>query len=248
MKYLSFIIVVLLATLSVVANASPEQIDYLLTRYHDRLYPKVVYLDNNENVKCIKGLRNKSVPEIINSMDFSPECLWETIKKHNAESNERISERVLGFSYGSVIEASIYIGYTTGQELVIMQVDNETLMVGYVRYRGGSLSVSLSGPSLTQSVIYGDCDDQIFGYLGWFKFTGRMAITHQIGIYSNLFDSQYSGCNSIASTLGATSPIATIGATEYTQNGQFMLVKGPRIRPMINYLNKINAEKGFTVD
>lgn len=228
--------------------AYTDQIEDLLDKYQGRIYPEVKYLEKSDDLKCIKGVTNNTISEIIDRMDFSPECIWKTIRKYNAESKERIPEKVLGFSFGSVIDASIYVGITNGQELVVQKVDNNTLMVGYIKYSGGSLSVSLPGPSLTQSVIFGVCKDNIFGYLGWFKNKGRFAITSHYGIYENIFDTKYTGCKAISSTLGLSSPIGIASATEYKQNGEFMLVTGPRVKKLIQYINWINAKKGYIND
>jgi hypothetical protein len=72
-----------------------------------------------------------------------------------------------------------------------------------------------------------------------------MAMTKSWGVYENLFEDDYTSCYAISSILGSTSPVITGSTTEYKQNGRFILATGPRVKPLIKYINKLNKEKVF---
>ncbi|MCK5073497.1 MAG: hypothetical protein KAQ98_08740 [Bacteriovoracaceae bacterium] len=214
-----------------------------------RLIEEIKYLDQEEGLSCPKGLvldreRFDSIEEKIEKMDFSPKCIWDTIKKKNAE---RLNEKILGFSWGTTMEASSGIGVQIGTEIIFMPIDDRTAMIGAVKYEGASFSFGLSGVSLTQSIVFGDCKDNIFGYLGWFKSWGFIAMTKTLGAEHPFKDNSETGCNMITSTRGMTSPVLTVSRTYYKQLGQFIMVEGPRVQPLIDYIYRTNAEKGYNI-
>ena len=51
----------------------------------------------------------------------------------------------------------------------------------------------------------------------------------------------------ITSTRGMTSPVLTVSRTYYKQLGQFIMVEGPRVQPLIDYIYRTNAEKGYNI-
>ena len=207
----------------------------------NKINHNIIYLDkNNYDRSCPTGhVWNRknfnSIEEIIHSTSFDPACIWGTIDKN---ANYYVKNKVIGFSFGTVLEASLIIGTTIGTELVVIPWDDNTLMVGMVRFQGGSLSASLSGGSLTQSVIYGKCKNGIFGYLGFFQSKGMIAMMQNTGV--KMFFGKRTSCNSITSVRGSTSPIAGVALTMYEQLGNFALVKGPGIQRMLDYIKELN--------
>lgn len=52
-----------------------------------------------------------------------------------------------------------------------------------------------------------------------------------------------SGCNSFTSIMGATAALLGTSYTYYVPASQFVIVEGPRIQPLLNFLDQINQNK-----
>ncbi|MBT6326770.1 MAG: hypothetical protein HOJ35_12445 [Bdellovibrionales bacterium] len=207
----------------------------------NKINRNIIHLENsNYEHSCPTGhvwdRKNfNSIEKIIRSTSFVPECIWGTIDKN---AKYYVENKVVGFSFGSVLEASLFIGTAIGTELVVIPWDDNTLMVGMVRFQGGSLSASLSGGSLTQSVIYGKCKNGILGYLGLFQSKAMIAMMQNTGV--KMFFGKRTGCNSITSVRGSTSPIVGVALTIYEQLGNFAFVQGPGVQSMLDYIKALN--------
>jgi len=209
------------------------------------IHQNIIYLDDAKKVKsCPSGFiwdreNFNNIVSLVKKTSFDPHCIWDTIDKnarHYVGAN-----RVIGFSFGTVLEASLGVGANIGTELIFMPWGQDALMVGMVRFEGGSFSLSLSGGSRSQSVIYGRCKNNIFGYLGLFQSKAALAMMENIGV-KRLWGKK-TGCNSITSIRGATSPIAGVALSIYNQVGKFAIVKGPGVHGILNYISSLNYYK-----
>ncbi|OFZ17901.1 MAG: hypothetical protein A2X94_12730 [Bdellovibrionales bacterium GWB1_55_8] len=210
------------------------------------MYPTIVELQNDGDVHCPSGIfehlhSSSTIRKVAEKLDLSPGCIWKTIRK-NAENRKK---PVHGFAFGSVSEISMTAGIGVSTELVIMKYDEKTLMIGQVYTEAGVVSIGLPGVSLNQSVIYGHCADGIFGYLGWFDTISALALSHNYGkaAYAPPTFGTYSGCNSLTSTRGTTTPILGASQSYYHQNSPFILVGGPRAAPLLKYISELNRRK-----
>lgn len=210
----------------------------------DFIHSNVKYLDfDGRPLKCptLKAVMvDKDFDDIENfveNISFDPECLWGITDMFGEYLGKG---KIQGFSIGGVIEASLYIGAMFGSEFVMMPFDEDHLLVGMVKFRGGDLGLGLPGVSLVQSMIYGDCPNYIWSYLGWFKGKSGMGVTSNHSIKFPFLDETRSYCDSVSSIRGVTFPAASVSYTEYLQLGQFILLTGPRVRPMIRYVEALN--------
>lgn len=216
-------------------------------KYRPEFIKKIIYLDGDESDgACPSGVFQhlESADDIVSiakKIKYSPECVWKTIQWWAKHSNERVR----GFAFGGTAEISMVVGVQTGTEWVISRVAPLTLMVGQVTYTGGDLSLGIPGVSLTQSVIHGDCYNGIYGYLGWFDAFSALAITHAYGRYKSGFIGfgEHTQCNATQSTRGSTTPIIGASQVYYEQKGDFVLLTGPRVMPMIHFFDELNWRK-----
>lgn len=193
----------------------------------------------NDNLPCPTGFvldrkNYNDLDDLLQKVSLSPDCIWGTIKK-NAE---RQVTHVEGFSFGTVIEASLGVGVMIGTELVLMSDGKEGVYAAIVRIEGGGVGMSLAGASLTQSVIYGECNNAIENYLGMFKSIGGIAMMNNYG--TNGFFGKRTNCNSITSIRGLTSPIVGAGFSFYNLVDGPLLIKGPKVAEFIKYIKDLN--------
>ena len=194
---------------------------------------------SNMNLPCPKGFvldrkHFKDIKKLVGQVSLSPGCIWDTIKK-NAKN---VDHQIHGFSFSTIIEASFGIGAMIGTELVLMPYDHETIIATMVRIESGSIGISLAGASFTQSVIFGDCPDNIDSYLGVFKSFGAIAMMNNFG-HTKVLGSP-TGCNSITSIRGMTSPIVGGGISFYNKIGKSILVKGKKVKPLLKFFKILN--------
>lgn len=205
--------------------------------------PEVKYLENEDHLKCPTGfvydrVYFDQIEELVEQMDFSPACIWKTIKK-NATNHAK--SKVQGFAFGSQIGASYYVGGGVGTELVMFPIDDQKMLVSMVRLKFTDVSVSLAGVSRTQSVVFGNCTNGIEGYMGWFRYYGAAAMLKNTGI-TRPITGKPTGCDSITSIRGMNSPVVVGGYAYYEPLGRPIIVTGPRVQPLLNYIKKLNRK------
>ena len=194
---------------------------------------------SNKDLPCPTGFivdreNFKGLEELLYKINLTPDCIWTTIKK-NAEN---IPKKINGFSYGTLIEASLGVGVMLGTELVLMPSDDDSIIAAMVRIEGGSLGVGLAGASLSQSVIYGDCPHKIESYLGMFKSVGAIAMMNNYG-FTGLFGRR-TGCDSITSIRGLTSPVIGTGFSFYNLVSGPIKIRGSKIQELKKYFEGLN--------
>lgn len=204
-----------------------------------------IYLEEADprDLRCPTGIMEHldsydGIETIARKLNYSPECMWRVIKWL---AKTRAPE-VRGFSFGAVSEVSNGVGVGFSTELVLMRYDAETLMVGQVYIRTYDAALSLPGVSATQSVIFGNCPAGISSYLGWFDSISGVAMTRSYGkrAYAPPLLGGYSGCDAITVTVGSTSPAAGISQSNYSQVERSVFVTGPRVAPLLRYLETLN--------
>ena len=219
----------------------------LAYKYRPEFIKNIVMLEGDENDgTCPSGVLQHlesadDVVSIAKKIRYSPECIWKTIQWWAKRSDQKIR----AFAFGGTAGISAIVGYQTGTEWVISRVGPLTLMVGQVVYNGGDITLGIPGVSLTQSVIQGDCYNGIYGYLGWFDAFSALAITHAYGRYEPGFIGfgEHTHCDAIQSTRGSTTPIVGTSQVYYEQKGDFALITGPRVMPLIHFFDELNYGK-----
>lgn len=201
--------------------------------------PSTFLNGDNDHLPCPTGFvvdrkNYNDLPDLLQKVNLSPDCIWGTIKK-NAERHD---VKVEGFSYGTVIEASLGVGVMIGTELVLISNGEGGVYAAIVRIEGGGVGMSLAGASLTQSVIYGDCENSVEKYLGMFKSVGGIAMMNNYG--TNGLFGKMTNCNSITSIRGLTSPIIGAGFSFYNLVDGPILIKGPKVDELVKYFQQLN--------
>lgn len=211
-----------------------------------QVHPTIVQLNYEDDVVCPSGIfehlhSNASIAEIARKIDLNPQCIWKTIRRNAAKKGEIIR----GFAFGTVSEISMTGGIGVATELVIMKYDDQTLMIGQIYSESGLVAVGLPGVSLTQSVVFGNCPEALFSYLGWFDTVSALAMSKSYGKadYNLPGIGRYSGCNALTSTRGSTAPVLGASQSYYHQEAPFVLVRGPRAAPLLNFLAELNRGK-----
>ncbi len=201
-----------------------------------------IYLQKNADQWCPTGMvwgkRDfKNLRERVLNMKFSPRCIWDTILK----DAEDLKGSVRGFSFASPIAVGPIANIGGGSELVVMKNDAENLLVAQVRYRHLSVDISLPiGGGLSQSVIFGDCSDDIDSYLGWFETYVALAKSRNKGRDGIVpFQRDLTGCESISSIRGLNSSIVGVGVSYYELLDGPYLIYGPGVQDLIDHLEKL---------
>ena len=244
-----FFHVLLLLGLGLLASAQAQNVPLVPSSLpKGKIIDRVLYLNQRKTgLHCptgvVKGGPNwDGMKAQLVDLNLSPECIWVALRKTAAEFSDR---RVQGFAFGAVGEISTAFGYEFGTELVVMKYSDDALMVGQVKLRGASASLALpAGASLTQSVILGNCDEGLFGYLGWFENASIFARGfHQgkVGYYP--FFRKGSGCDAYSLTRGLSTPVFGVSETYYSQLGKFALVTGPRAKELIQFIDQLNSDQ-----
>lgn len=211
-----------------------------------QMHPTILQLNHGDDVICPSGIfehlhSSASISEIARKVDLSPECIWKTIRQNAAQKKQVIR----GFAFGTISEISMTGGVGVATELVVMKYDDRTLMMGLIYSKSGVVALGLPGVSLTQSLIFGNCPDALFSYLGWFDTVSALAMSSSYGKaeYDLPGFGQYSGCNALTSTRGSTTPVLGASQSYFHQEDPFVLVTGPRAAPLLKFLAELNHGK-----
>lgn len=209
----------------------------------DDIHTKI--LENKSNLHCPTGfvldrIHYNQIEDLSENLDFSPRCIWKTIRKNAEKYAKGITQ---GFAFGVEIDASYSaISAGLGTELVMFKLDDDKLLLGMTRIKHIDASLSLSGISLTQSVVLGSCPEQLQSYVGWFRYFGAIAMLRNSGITLPITGIT-TGCNTITSVRGMSSPIIIAGYSLYEQLGNPIIVTGPRVKPLLNFMKGLNTIK-----
>lgn len=213
---------------------------------------KIILRGNNDQYKCdfrsllIVGIRDhKNFVEDLKKVNYSPKCLDEDQIRFIRESGKDTR----GVIFGTHIAASAGIGVEGGFELIMTALDEETLMVGIVSYKGAGISLGLPvGASITTGVIHGNCRS-IDQYLGIFYNLSALGLNKSYGKINNdgidkaeyeaneESDSEELGCNSSSNTTGLSLSLLGYSITDYKKYSPYYLLKGKRAKEMIDFIN-----------
>jgi hypothetical protein len=204
-----------------------------------------VHLEADERrpgAACPRGFTteadNVGLADLVKNWSFRPDCVWDTLR---ADARDEAG-RVRGFAFGVNGGFSRGVGYTVGNEVVVMRAGRDALTVGVVAYRTVGLDVTLPvGASATQSVIFGGCEQGFESYLGFFENYSLAAKTLSLGRRQIIpFVRELTGCNAHTSTLGLTTSLAGIGTSYYWPISERVTLQGPGVQPMLEYLDELN--------
>lgn len=185
--------------------------------------------------------KDGDITNALRETNFDPCCLPSMTRNQIAGQDNTIN----GFSVG--VEAgggAGPLGYDVGYEFVMVQTGPETLEVGVFKYKGPETSISIpAGTSVTQSVLIGDCK-KLDDYLGYFSSVGVAGMQLNVGMSANPLnkDKEPTGCDSESITVGTSSDLIGTSQTYYSKASDFVKVKGPQIKKLLELFEKSNKD------
>lgn len=203
---------------------------------------KTITLDgDNRDYKCnyrstlLKGVASPSLlPKLIENLNLSVDCL--ASDQRHFIINSDLSIR--GITFGTHASVSKVVSIEGGAELVITIFDNQTLMIGLVRYKGGGASVSLPiGASITKGALHGECKT-IDNYLGNYQTFSLLGMNKSYGTANEIRNPHRTFCDSSSNTLGASMSLLGYSMTNYKRGSEFFYLKGHRVEELIEFITR----------
>lgn len=150
-----------------------------------------------------------------------------------------------GFMIGWDLGASLSVfGSNVGRELIVVRSGADSLQIGVVTYNGvsGGASIIPAGVSPQAGILHGDCKN-IDDYLGYFGTVDVAGVEWNSGLAPDSSAGvRQTGCDSTSVLIGMTTPIALAGVSLYRKNSQVVEVRGPRIKKLLEMMDKIEVD------
>ena len=172
--------------------------------------------------------------DYLKNLNLSPDCLDQDQRRFIIKT----ARKIRGITFGTHASVSKVVSVEGGLELVLVIIDDQTMMAGLVHYEGGGASVSLPvGASITKGVLHGECRS-VESYLGNFQTFSLLGMNKSFGTAEELRHPHRTHCDASSNTVGASMSVIGYSMTHYSAASKFYLLKGERVEEMIEFITR----------